>query len=104
MINGSEIGIFHHEGSTYCLLFQAGVDVEFVKQADPELRKGKASEFNVRVYEWTGGAEKDVDQYCAELFEMMVVVSNRVSTVALINDVSKGQSLGHMQLLKHNHG
>jgi phosphatidylserine decarboxylase len=47
VMGGDEIGMFHYGGSTYCLLFQAGVDLDFVDQADPEFRRG--SDVNVRV-------------------------------------------------------
>lgn len=47
VMKGDEIGMFHYGGSSYCLLFQKGVNLDFVPETDPEFRKG--SKVNVRV-------------------------------------------------------
>ncbi|KAI0598270.1 phosphatidylserine decarboxylase-domain-containing protein [Biscogniauxia sp. FL1348] len=33
---GEEIGMFHHGGSTHCLLFRKGLELEWVKTTNPE--------------------------------------------------------------------
>lgn len=36
---GEQIGMFHHGGSTHCVVFRKGIKIDFVPEADPETAK-----------------------------------------------------------------
>jgi phosphatidylserine decarboxylase len=46
---GEQLGMFRYGGSSYCLLFRDGVELEFSEDADPEKRARRYNDVNIRV-------------------------------------------------------